>query len=195
MGWHHGRMSQPMEPARAHEVLVSVDVETSGPSPSVASLLSIGACLVDDPTEALYVELRPRPDRGWDDAAARVHGLDRGRLERDGLEPHDAMARLVAWLDRVAAGGQAVFVGLNAGFDWMFVADALWDAVGRNPFGHAPLDLKALYMGRDGIDAWARTTRRDMLRRYPVAEPLTHHALDDARSQAAIARRLLRDPR
>lgn len=174
---------------------MSVDVETSGPSPSVASLLSVGACLVTDPAEAVYLELRPRPDRGWDEAAARVHRLDRGRLEREGLPPGDAMTRLVAWLDRVATHGQPVFVGLNAGFDWMFVADALWATVGRNPFGHAPLDLKALYMGREGVDAWARTSRLDMLRRYPVTEPFTHDALDDARSQAALARRLLWDPR
>jgi len=124
-----------------------------------------------------------------------VHRLDRARLEREGLAPHDAMARLVAWLDRVARGRRPVFVGLNAGFDWMFVADALWATVGRNPFGHAPLDLKALYMGRDAVTTWARTTRQDMLRRYPVAEPHTHNALDDARSQAALARHLLRDPR
>ena len=61
--------------------------------------------------------------------------------------------------------------------------------------GFAPLDLKSLYMGRDGVDAWARTTRADMTRRYPVEAPHTHNALDDARSQAALARRLLSDPR
>lgn len=177
------------------EVLVSVDIETSGPSPSTASLLSLGACLVDDVAASIYLELRPEPDRGWDDAAARVHGLDRARLERDGLEPREAMERFAAWLDVVASGRRPVFVGLNAAFDWMFVADALWRTIGRNPFGHAPLDLKALFMGRDGIGAWARTTRVDMLQRYPVVEPHTHHALDDARSQAALARRLLRDPR
>ena len=187
---------QPHEDGSPHrEVLVSVDVETSGPSPSVGCLLSLGACLVDDPDQSMYVELRPATGCGWDEAAAAVHGLDRARLEREGLAPHDAMARLVAWLDRVAAGGRPVFVGLNAAFDWMFVADALWGTVGRNPFGHAPLDLKALYMGREGVAAWARTTRQDMLRRYPVTEPHTHNALDDARSQAALARRLLRDPR
>lgn len=181
--------------AAEREVLVSVDIETSGPSPSVASLLSVGACLVDDPAAAIYLELRPDPDRDWDAAAAAVHGLDRRRLEREGLAAHEAMTRFVAWLDRVADGGRPVFVGLNAGFDWMFLADALWRTVGGNPFGHAPLDLKALYMGRDGVATWARTTRGDMLRRYPVTEPHTHNALDDARSQAALARRLLHDPR
>jgi DNA polymerase III epsilon subunit-like protein len=187
---------QPSEDDRAgSEVLVSVDVETSGPSPSVASLLAIGACLVEDPTEGIYLEVRPRADRGWDEAAAAVHRLDRARLEREGLTPTDAMTRLVGWLERVADGRRPVFVGLNAGFDWMFVADALWRNVGRNPFGVAPLDLKSLYMGRDDIGVWARTTRADMDRRYPVARRPTHHALDDARSQAELARRLLNDPR
>jgi DNA polymerase III epsilon subunit-like protein len=172
-----------------------VDVETSGPSPSVASLLAVGACLVADPSVGLYLELRPDPDRGWDDAAAAIHGLDRERLEREGLTPADAMTRLVAWLGEVAADARPVFVGLNAAFDWMFVADALWRTVGRNPFGIAPLDLKALYMGRDGVREWARTSRTQITRRYPVERPHTHHALDDARSQAELARRLLRDPR
>lgn len=186
---------QPHEDGSRHrEVLVSVDVETSGPSPSVGCLLSLGACLVDDADQSIYLELRPDPGCGWDEAAAAVHRLDRARLEREGLAPHDAMARLVAWLDRVARGRRPVFVGLNAGFDWMFVADALWATVGRNPFGHAPLDLKALYMGRDAVRHWGDTTREDMARRYPVAEPHTHNALDDARAQAAIARRLLHDP-
>lgn len=174
---------------------MSVDVETSGPSPSVGCLLSLGACLVDDPEESFYVEVRPAPGCGWDEAAAAVHLLDRARLEREGTPLADAMTGLAAWLERVAAGRRPVFVGLNAGFDWMFVADALWGTLGQNPFGHAPLDLKALFMGRDGVATWARTTREDMLRRYPVVEPHTHHALDDARSQAALARRLLRDPR
>jgi DNA polymerase III epsilon subunit-like protein len=172
-----------------------VDVETSGPSPSVASLLSVGACLVEDPAQAIYLELRPEPDKGWDPAAAAVHGLDRARLERDGLAPAESMTRLVEWLDRVADGRRPVFVGLNAAFDWMFLTDALWRTTGRDPFGHAPLDLKSLFMGRDRLEAWASTTRHEMLRRYPVPEPHTHHALDDARMQAALARRLLSDPR
>lgn len=188
-------MSSTHPGAVDREVLVSVDIETSGPSPSVASLLSIGACLVDDPATAIYLELRPEPGRSWDDAAAAVHGLDRARLEREGLAVADAMTRLAEWLERVSGGGRPVFVGLNAAFDWMFVADALWRTTGRNPFGHAPLDLKALYMGREGLETWARSTRQDMLRRYPVPEPHTHNALDDARMQAALARRLLHDPR
>ena len=70
-------MHLPEDDRPAREILVSVDVETSGPSPSVASLLAVGACLVDDPSEAIYLELRPEADRGWDDAASRARARAR----------------------------------------------------------------------------------------------------------------------
>ncbi len=170
---------------------MSVDIEASGPTPATGALLALGACLVERPVEALYLELRPAPDAPWDVAAARVHRLSRDLLLRDGLPPAEAAARLGSWLDHVAAGSVPVFVGLNAGFDWMFVADLLWRELGRNPFGHAPLDLKALYMGRARVDRWAATGKHDITRRYPVTARHTHHALEDARMQAELARRLL----
>ena len=52
-----------------------------------------------------------------------------------------------------------------------------------------------LFMGRDGVSRWSATTKRDVTTRYPVTEPHTHQALDDALMQAAICRRLLGDPR
>ena len=36
--------------------------------------------------------------------------------------------------DGWAAGRRPVFVGFNATFDWMFVADYLWRFAGRDPF-------------------------------------------------------------
>lgn len=177
------------------EIFVSVDVETSGPTPGTGSLLAIGACLVEDPATTFYRELRPVPGLPWDEAAARVHQLDRQRLEQDGTDPSAAMSDFAAWVDLIRDGGQAVFVGFNAPFDWMFVADYLWRFAGRDPFGYTALDLKALYMGRDGVARWDETGKRHVAARYPVSEAHTHHALDDARMQAALARRLLHDPR
>ena len=177
------------------EMLISVDVETSGPSPGTSSLLAIGACLVDDPSQSFYRELQPIPGRGWDADAARVHRLDRDELERHGLAPPTAMAEFAAWIDSQRGDARAIFVGFNAPFDWMFVADYYWRFLGRNPFGHAALDLKSLYMGRDGVSTWAATSKSVVADRYPVDEAHTHQALDDARMQAARARRLLHDPR
>lgn len=173
------------------EALVSVDVEASGPSPSTGSLLSIGACLVDDPEVGLYLELKPDPDLPWSADAERVHRLDRRRLESEGLEPAEAMTRLADWLATACAGRQPVFVGFNAPFDWMFVADCFWRHLGRNPFGISALDLKSYFMGREAIARWQETRRIYVDRRYGLEADHNHNALDDARGQARLARVLL----
>ncbi len=175
------------------ETWISVDVETSGPAPSVASLVSIGACLVDAPEVGIEILVRPVPGMAWSAEAEAVHRLSRERLAADGLEPADAMRRLAAWLDAsVPQGSTAVLVSVNAPFDWLFVADYCWRYLGRNPFGIGAVDLKALYMGRhlDEVGAWAETRSADIRRRYPVTLPHTHGALDDAREQAEICRRI-----
>ena len=173
------------------EVLVSVDVEASGPTPSTGSLLSIGACLVDDPSVGIYLELKPDPDRPWSAEAEGVHGLERGRLEREGLTPVEAMRRLADWLDQVAGGRQPTFVGFNAPFDWMFVADYLSRYLGRNPFGISALDLKSYYMGREAVERWDETRMIHVEGHYGLGFEHSHHALHDARDQAHLARVLM----
>jgi ribonuclease T len=176
------------------EVLISIDVEASGPSPGTGSLLSIGACLVGDPRVSFYRELKPIEGLPWERSAERVHKLRRADLERDADAPPQAMADFVAWVEEVADGGLPVFVGFNAPFDWMFVADYLHRFVGRNPFGYSALDLKAVFLGRHAVPRWAHTTKEHVLALHPVPGRHTHHALDDARRQAEIARLLLPVP-
>jgi DNA polymerase III epsilon subunit-like protein len=178
----------------AAETWISVDVETSGPTPHTGSLLSVGACLVSDPDTGIEIFIRPEPGLPWLDAAEAVHGITRERLEREGLDPAEAMRRLDAWLGEVVpAGTRPVFVALNAPFDWMFVADACHRYLGRNPFGHTALDIKALYLGRHmpAVDRFGLTGRPAMLEHYPVDLPHTHAALDDAREQAILCRLIM----
>ena len=95
------------------------------------------------------------------------------------------------WLHEVAPGVRHVFVGFNAPFDWMFVADYFHRFLGRNPFGISALDLKALYMGRDGVALWTDTRFDVIVERYPVLRKGNHNALDDAQAQAELAQKLL----
>jgi ribonuclease T len=175
-----------------NQTLISVDIEASGPSPSIGSLLSIGACLVADPSVDFYVELKPIEGQVWDDHAETVHDLSREHLETNGLEPAIAMERFASWVEDVKGKGRAVFVGFNAPFDWMFVADYLWRYVGRNPFGVSALDLKSYFMGRNAIAEWQQTRRADVDRALGFDPDHNHHALDDAKGQARIAEVLLR---
>jgi len=180
-----------MDESQDREVLISVDIEASGPSPSTGSLLSIGACVVDDPGVAIYLELKPLADRIWDEGAARVHQLTRQHLEQTGLDPEAAMTRFDAWVAEASNGSRPVFVGFNAPFDWMFVADYFWRYIGRNPFGVSALDLKSYYMALENVESWQRTRRAFVDERLGLAPDHTHHALEDARGQAVLARLLI----
>lgn len=173
------------------ELFISVDIEASGDSPSNGSLLSIGACLVSDPDVGIYLELKPVPGMPWSAEAEAVHKLTPQHLSSEGLEPADAMGRLDVWVRDQAAGRWPVFVGFNASFDWMFVADAFWRYLGRNPFGISALDLKSLYMGSHGVTAWEQTRKVHIERELGVRFEHTHNALEDARDQARLAQVLL----
>jgi DNA polymerase III epsilon subunit-like protein len=172
------------------ETFISVDLEASGPIPAEYSILSIGACLVDDPDTAFYVELKPEHP-AVNERALAISGLDMAVLARDGVDPSEALHRFAHWIDRVVPEGSApVFVAFNAAFDWMFLEDAFQRHVGRNPFGHSALDVKAYYMGMAGA-TWAETSMRYLSPRYLGGRQLTHNALGDARDQAELFRAVL----
>ena len=171
--------------AASLEAYVSVDVETAGPNPSQYSLLSIGACLVSDPQRTFYVELQPVNDNSTPEALT-VSRLSLEELAERGLPPAEAMARFEAWLAaEIPSDQQPIFLAFNAPFDWMFVNDYFHRFLGRNPFGHAALDLKAFYMGLTGAH-WSETTMRHVAPRYLSNRKLTHHALQDAQDQAEL---------
>jgi DNA polymerase III epsilon subunit-like protein len=100
------------------------------------------------------------------------------------------MAAFERWLGEVVPDGcTPVLVAFNAPFDWMFVADAFERHLGRNPFGHSALDIKAYAMAVTG-STWAETSMRDLAPRYLSGRELSHHALADARDQAELFRLL-----
>ena len=176
--------------AASLEAYISVDVETAGPNPSRYSLLSIGACLVADPKHTFYVELQP-VNQNFTPEAMMTSGLSLEELAESGLPPAEAMAFFETWLAaEVPPGQQPIFVAFNAPFDWMFVNDYFHRFLGRNPFGHAALDLKAFYMGLTGA-LWSETAMRYVAARYLSNHQLTHHALHDAQDQAELFRKML----
>jgi len=174
----------------SEEVLISVDVETAGPIPADFALLSIGACLVDEPSTSFYIELQP-DRRDYSEEALRVHGLKLADLQIRGKPASEAMQAFEGWVNSVTpAGSRPVFVALNAPFDWMFVNDYFHRYLGRNPFGHSALDIKAYYMGKTGVD-WQQTSLKHMSSHFLEERHLTHNALADAQDQAEIFRMIL----
>lgn len=172
------------------EKYISVDIEASGPIPGEYSMLSVGACVVGDLDTNFYAEIKPLNDR-YIARAMTVNSLSLEHLSEVGEEPAAAMARFKLWLERVCGQKfKPVFVGFNATFDWSFVNWYFVKFLGNNPFGISGLDIKAFYMGKTNC-AWRDTVKREVKKKYPVALPHTHNALDDAREQAAIFAQLI----
>ena len=169
------------------EIFVSVDVETAGPIPGEFSLLSIGACVVFEPSKTFSCQLKPI-NRKADPKALEVAGLSLDKLARTGLDPSEAMRSFSDWL-RIVAGenDSIVFVGFNAPFDWSFVNYYFHRFGDSNPFGFTALDIKALYMGATGCN-WADTRSSKIAERLKPTLKGDHDALHDAQYQAEIFR-------
>ncbi|MDO9121741.1 MAG: hypothetical protein Q7U31_08145, partial [Anaerolineaceae bacterium] len=96
------------------ELYISVDVETAGPIPADFALLSIGACLVENPSTAFYIELQPDREQVSAEALA-VHGLSLEILKKDGTPAREAMQAFADWVKSITGENQRpVFVALNA---------------------------------------------------------------------------------
>ena len=173
------------------EVFICVDVETAGPIPGRYAMLSIGACLVKDIGETFYVELKPDRDEVQPEALA-ISGLDMELLRREGVEPARAMQQFAEWIaGLVPPGGRPVFVAFNAPFDWMFINDYFHRYLGKNPFGHSALDIKAYFMGQTGVN-WEQTSMQHISSHFLEEVHLTHNALRDAQDQAEVFQKILK---
>ena len=172
------------------EYYISVDVETAGPNPGNYAMLSIGAHTVAEPASSFYVELKPDKDAFLPEAL-QISGLDMNKLTKGGDLPEIAMTRFADWVaEATPPEGKAVFVAFNSPFDWMFVNDYFHRYLGRNPFGHSALDIKAYFMGLRGV-AWSDTSFEKVTKYYKISHPLTHNALQDAIDQAVVFRKML----
>ena len=176
--------------ASSEETYVSVDIEADGPLPGMHSMISIGAVDVFEPDRTFYAELKPVSDTFVPEALA-VSGLDRAKLAAEGREPAEAMEDLVRWTKGL--GGRPVFVSFST-WDWSFVYYYLIRYAGRSPFGHSSLDIKSYYMARFGT-RWGETAKRRIAEQRPALlkglGPHTHDALDDAKEQGELFRRIM----
>jgi len=156
--------------------------------------LTIGACTMSASARTFYVELKPVNMNAVPEALAASR-LSMEHLAERGLEPAEAMRRFEDWLKaEVPSGQKPLFVSFNAPFDWMFVNDYFFRFLGRNPFGHTALDIKAYYAGLMGV-SWEQTSMKFLGPRYLGNRELTHHALRDAMDQAELFRKLLEESR
>ena len=68
------------------EMYFSVDMEASGPVPGIYSMLSLGSCLVTDPGQTFYCEIKPIT-KDYVPEALNISGFDMAKLEQEGVDP------------------------------------------------------------------------------------------------------------
>lgn len=176
------------------ETFISIDVEVSGLYPGRYSLLSIGACLVEDPQIGFYIELKPVNTEAVDSALYGT-SLSLEKLSKEGVEPTKAMPAFSDWIHQVSPGGtRAIMVAFNAPRSWGFINHYFMEYLGENPFGHSAVDIKAFYMGLIGC-AWEETSMLYLSPRFLKGQKLPHDALADARLQSDLFRKLLSQAR
>ncbi|MGC1852400.1 MAG: hypothetical protein WA687_08180 [Solirubrobacterales bacterium] len=155
------------------DLYISVDVEADGPIPGPYSMLAFGMAVAGDfngevfrvpPTDqsSFYRELKPISDR-FDAEALRVSGLDRDRLQLEGVEPDDAMREASAWIVAQAGDRRPVLVGYPVVFDWMFLHWYFVNFAGDSPFGFSSaLDIKTMVFPRfrRHLTAWVERLRQ-----------------------------------
>lgn len=192
----------------ARTLFFSVDVETTGPNPAIADLLTIGAVPVLDDGTVLPDSFYTRVSHGgralrWEEACKQWWHSDKvsdeARKAAFGILESDAEVSFVPeaardldhWvrrqLERYGAD-EACFVAHPVAFDWQWIDQLLWSQLGRNVFGYKGLCLRSFGFGL-AQRPWGedRTDDHDLY----VPSQLPHHALHDARAQAEQLSRML----
>lgn len=167
---------------------IVVDIEADGPIPGDNSMLSLGACTLDEPEQTFYVELRPiqfARSNAETEKWLKEHGLDRNKLKVTGRFPVPAMEFFDTWLTNVANGDRLRFVSDNAAFDSMFVFWYLHHFLERNQFGFSAISLTSLYAGIAGD-----IKQSSDYKKWRSIEH-SHNALDDARGNAIALRTMI----
>ena len=191
---------------------VSVDVESAGRVPGIFSMISFGACLVDNLETTFYAEIKPINRRyhrkAMEVACKQIHLLSRKKedlrydsnrsefspslvldfLIQHAEPPESAMERFYGWVEENSVGCRPVMAAAPAAFDTPFIHYYFeLFCRGRNPFGFGGEDINSMYRGakRD-----CSVNIKDLNLR-PAGE-LSHNALEDAIQQAVEMQEVLK---
>jgi len=187
-------------PKKNSDVYFSVDVETDGPIPGPFSLLSFaivpagmmsaGGFVRTPTTDSLYLELKPISDE-FEQEALAVNGLDRQRLLTEGMDPAEAMRQAHDWILARSGDGIPVLVAYPLTFDWSWLHWYFVNFTGSSPFKHSRgFDIKTAFAVK-GNRPISEAGRKHLPAHLLSALPHTHHALDDAQSQADVFAKLM----
>ena len=174
-------------------IYISIDIECSGFIPAEYSMLSLGACVVgneDDESCTFYIEMQPISDN-YVKEALEIAGFSMQDLKVKGIPPKEAMEKFADWIAKVSDDKKPVFVASPIAFDWCFVNYYFHKFLGRNPFGVSGIDLKSVWLGKTN-SKWHTLAMEDIKTRLGLDHIAhTHNALEDAKEQSIIFRKIM----
>lgn len=191
-------------------LLVSVDVEATGPTPANGELLSIGAVALTGSTNEgswkvpsldtswvfevnlMQVNGRTEPTtmKWWEDfpGAYATH-------RQNTVRPVEAMIAFEHWIE--SFGRKPIFIAWPAAFDFAFINSYFWQYRGDNPFGYSPVCMKnyALGMTRNiqGILGHREEFPEGFVIKPEAVGLMSHVALHDAWVQALMLINMLKN--
>lgn len=165
--------------------LVFVDCEAFGGCPATGRLTEFGAVDFDSNTvfHGMILE-RGGPSIENPAVPRHVEISDVAYYRKSG----DVFVQFDAWLHRTTKG-QPVFVSDNPAFDWQWINDGFYRALGYNPFGHSARRIGDFYAGLVGDFRQTQKWKRLRVTKHD------HHPVHDALGNVEAFRRLLNGER
>lgn len=180
--------------------MIAVDVESSGLDADTASIVSIGAVDIDDPTNQFYDECQIWEGAHISDEALIYNGFTREEVVKESGKKTEAelVKDFIAWaMDRPLSH---TFIGQNPRFDSDFVAAACRRAGIAFPFAYRSIDTHTLCVAHiigqgktPPIENRRSAINLDYILKYTGVpeEPKPHNALSGALSHAEVFSRLV----
>ncbi|MEE2758258.1 MAG: exonuclease domain-containing protein [Myxococcota bacterium] len=175
-------------------IFLSLDIETSGLTPGLYSVVSIGAVPVVRRRGAwsvnlkrtFYAEIQPQPGLLTSEDSVEIHGLDDRYLRDNGASPVEAMTALRTYLETLKSRyGRVRPAAWPSSFDSPFISWMSEKYLGENILGHSTIDIPSFAMGALGCTDRRRLHHVMKEAGYQKPENLhKHNALSDAIEQA-----------
>lgn len=164
--------------------VIAIDLETNGLDPAVASILELGAVIVNEDlsiAREMRTYIKPLDDH-WSDEAEKVNGITRDML-RDAPTLEEALKRFDIW-----TAGERTLGAWGTYFDVQFLK-AQYKKIDRQyPFDWRDFDLKTVAMWELGKRGLATTKGVEAcLKKLGLEfEGDAHSALDDIKNSVRI---------
>ena len=170
-------------------MIVVLDTETGGLNPDTTSILSFGACLLEDPTVRTEVFIAESP-YCVEAGARKVNGIDLVKHDAMAFPPVSAWNKIKMFLRQ---GGVTGVAGHNVAFDLGYMRRLHRLAGDETPFdkivGRRPLDtmIIAAFLKQTGrLPEEQKLGLTDLLAFYGIERDGAHTALGDAVATAAL---------